>query len=377
MTSWELLRETAGLRLRRRGRFLVADLRVPQRVLSTSVCNGGQVEHVQHLVNHQSCEGTGHQERYRAITEHGQEAYHARACAEVDLPPERTALMGTAANMNYAALSVLRDGALEVLALVTAGVQTNAACAGDPAGWREGATGTEKVPVPGTINTLLCINLPLTPGALARAVVTMTEAKSAALQRLAVPSCYSVELATGTGTDQYCLAAPLAGEFTLSSASPHVKLGELIGVSVRTATLEALRWQNGLEASFTRGLFHVLGRYGVSEDGFADALATRLDPEDAELLRRNLKAVCYEPLVAAAAHALATVLDRTRHGTLPCSVAREAALHQAATLAASLATRPEQWPLFHARLQAVPESTPAALVLDAVALGWRAKWRPL
>lgn len=377
MTSWETLRDAAGLRLRRRGRFLIADLLGPHRVLSTSVCNGGQVEHVRHLINHQSCEGTGHQERYRAITERGQEAYHVEACAEVELPPEQSALMGTAANMNYAALSFQQDGALEVLAVVTAGVQTNAACAGDTAAWRETASGTEKVPMAGTINTLLHINLPLTHGALARAVVTMTEAKSAALQRLAVPSCYSVDLATGTGTDQYCLAAPLGGAFTLSSASPHVKLGELIGVGVRSATLEALRWQNGLEASFTRSLFHALGRYGVSEECFADELATRLEPEDAELLRRNLKSVCYEPLVAAAAHALATVLDRTRHGTLPASVAREAALQQAATLAASLATRPEQWSVFRAHLHALPESTPKELVLNALALGWRAKWRPV
>ena len=29
--------------------------------------------------------------------------------------------------------------------------------------------------------------------------------------------------------------------------------------------MEALRWQNGLEASYTRGVFHALGRFGVTE----------------------------------------------------------------------------------------------------------------
>ena len=43
-----------------------------------------------------------------------------------------------------------------------------------------------------------------------------------------------------------------------------------------------------------------------------------------ELLQRNAKAVFYEPLVGAAAHATAAVLDRVRHGTLPESVARDA-----------------------------------------------------
>ena len=90
----------------------------------------------------------------------------------------------------------------------------------------------------------------------------MTEAKSAALQRLAVPSCYSPDLATGTGTDQFCVAAPIEGGVPLTSASPHMKVGELIGLCVRRATLEALRWQNGLEPSFTRGVFHALGRHG-------------------------------------------------------------------------------------------------------------------
>src|SRR6185503_11886272 len=103
---------------------------------------------------------------------------------------------------------------------------------------------------------ILLIGTPVTPAALARCIVTMTEAKSAALQRLAVPSCFSPDLATGTGTDQFSVAAPSAGGPPLTSASPHMKFGELVGRAVRDATIEALRWQNGLEASYTRGVFH-------------------------------------------------------------------------------------------------------------------------
>ena len=76
---------------------------------------------------------------------------------------------------------------------------------------------------------MLFINRPLTPAALARVVVTMTEGKTAALQRLAVPSKLHIDLATGTGTDQYCIAAPASGGKVLTSASPHMKLGEIIG----------------------------------------------------------------------------------------------------------------------------------------------------
>ena len=203
----------------------------------------------------------------------------------------------------------------------------------------------------------------------------MTEGKSAALQRLVVPSCTSNDLATGTGTDQYCIGAPLQGAFTLTSASPHVKLGELIGRAVRDATLEALRWQNGLEPSYTRGLFHALARYGLVEATFFDDIAPRLSAEDLALLRKNAKSVLFEPLVGAAAHALATVMDRVRHGTLPQSVARDALVQYAATLAAGLAARPERWTAFRQSLHTADTAGPKELVLEAVALGWREKWR--
>ncbi len=111
-----------------------------------------------------------------------------------------------------------------------------------------------------------------------------------------MPSCYSANLATGTGTDQCCIAAPLDGRKPLTSASPHAEFGEIIGVAVREATLEALRWQNGLEASLTRGLFHALGRYGVKEATILDDMAPLLNEADLELLRRNSKSAFFEPI---------------------------------------------------------------------------------
>jgi adenosylcobinamide amidohydrolase len=343
-------------------------------VISTSVRHGGEVEHASYLLNHQSCEGSAHHARHRVITEHGLERYHDTVCAEAGLAPERTLVMGTAANMHYAAVVAEHDEDVEVVAIVTAGVEGNATCAGDPANWRETNDGMDKVhAVAGTINIMCVINAPLTRAALARAVVTMTEGKTAALQRLAVPSRQSVDLATGTGTDQYCVAAPFDGR-VLTSASPHVKLGELIGLTTRNATVEALRWQNGLEASYTRGVFHALGRYGVKEATFFEDIAGLLDDAALELLRKNSKSALYEPLVGAAAHALATVLDRVRHGALPRSIVRDAMVQQAATLAVSLAARMDAWTEFRARLHAVATDDPKRLVLAAIALGWSEKW---
>jgi adenosylcobinamide amidohydrolase len=373
---WEVLRGSATYQLRRSGRFVVAHLLEPHRVMSTSVGNGGQRDDLRFLLNHQSCEGTGHTERHAQITANGLEAYHHLVCAEASVPAECTATMGTAANMNYVAVVIESDADVEVTAVVTGGVEGNATCAGDPAAWRETAGGVERVlSVAGTINTMLLIGVPLTAPALARAVATMTEGKTAALQRLVVPSRQSADLATGTGTDQYCLAAPLRAEGNLTTSSPHVKLGELIGRATRRATQEALRWQNGLEPSYTRGVFHALGRYGITERTFFDDIVPFLDDISLELLRKNVRSALYEPLVGAAAHACAAVLDRVRHGTLPASVEREAVIHQAASLAASLAAQPDRWSDFRTRLHNLDTTEPKTLAIAALAFGWSAKWR--
>jgi adenosylcobinamide amidohydrolase len=374
-SNLEELFVTPEYRLVRTGRFLITELLTPHCVLSTSARNGGQTENVRYLVNHQSCEGSDHHERHAHITGMGLEIYHDAACREIGLNPNEVAMMGTAASMNYAAVVRRHDDAMLVTAVVTAGVQGNATSAGDPASWRETEKGWEKVaPVGGTINTELLVNRSLTHGALARAVVTMTEAKTAALRELSVSSLYSKELATGTGTDQFCIAAPLDAGRPLTSASPHSKLGELTGIAVKEATLEALRWQNGLEPSTTRSLFHALGRYGANETSFMASLASLLTERELDLLKKNLNSVIYEPKVAAAAFAIATVLDRIRFGTLPASSARDILRQQAATLAANLSAKPDRWLDFYAQLADADPDQPMRAVFSAIALGWSSKW---
>jgi adenosylcobinamide amidohydrolase len=375
--TWEVLFSRPDVTLRRAGRFVVAELVGPHHVLSTSVRNGGQTSDVRFLLNHQSCEGAAHLDRHRVMTA-SLDAYHDEACVEADLPPGETALMGTAANMNYVAIASELDADLEVTAVVTAGVEGNATTAGDSAHWRETSAGMSKVAYAGTINTMLLIHRPVTAPALARAVVTMTEGKSSALMRLAIPSRQGPDLATGTGTDQFCVAALAASEDggrPLTSASPHVKLGELIGLATRKATMEAVRWQNGLEPSYTRGVFHALGRLGLKEATFIDDIAPFLGESDLELLRKNMKAALYEPLVGAAAHAYAAVCDRVRHGMLPDSVTADARLQQAALLAANLAARPDRWATFRSALFPQAGADAKTLVLAAIALGWSEKWR--
>ncbi len=371
----EVLCRTRCFAAHRAGRYVVVELLAPHRVLSNSAHVGGQREDLRFLVNHQSCEATGDRERHDVIAAAGPVAYHHQVCEELGLAPNETAVLGTAANMAYVAHRTAAFESLRVDAFTTAGVAGNAARAGDPAAWTETDDGWRRVsPPPGTINTVLLLDCPVTPAAQARTVVTMTEAKSAALADLAVPSRYSPTIATGTGTDQFCLAAPLEpGRRPRESTSPHVKLGEIIAVAVKESVAEALRWQNGLEASSTRGLFHALGRFGLTEARAMERLADLLPPSRYELLDKNRKAVFFEPGVGAAAYALAAVLDRVACGTIPDGMSQEALRCQAACMACALAGRPDAWASFRTELMDA-SGDPIDLVLRAVAAGWRAKW---
>jgi adenosylcobinamide amidohydrolase len=303
------------------------------------------------------------------------EGYHCSVCEELSLSPDSTAVMGTAANMIYASHQSASYENLRVDAIVTAGVEGNAATSGDPSQWAETPGGWSRLPhVAGTINTIVLVNQPLKPEAQVRAVLTITEGKSAALLDLGISSRYSQDLATGTGTDQICLAAPIVnGAYEYSATNPHSKMGELLGKAVREATKDALRWQNGLEPSFTRSLIHALRRFGFSEAVFLEAMKARLSETSMELMLKNRNAVLFEPQAAAAAYAFAAVLDRVRFGTLPPMAARDVLRQQAATLAASLAARVDAWYSFWQQLD-VDMNRPLDAVYDAAALGWTSKW---
>ena len=74
--------------LKRNGRFLIAELQTPHQVLSTSAYRGGLCTGILYLVNHQSCEGTGHDARFELIRQLGQAGYHRHVCAERGLSPD-------------------------------------------------------------------------------------------------------------------------------------------------------------------------------------------------------------------------------------------------------------------------------------------------
>ena len=382
-----LLDETDRHALRRQGRFLFAAFKQPHRVLSTCRINGGLREDLTHIANHQSCEAVAHTARHVSALGLGSDAYHNLACAEAGLPPATTALMSTAANMQCAVVARAAHAELAVHVAATAGVLGNATRAGDPAGWHEGPDGSARVEhvatdVPpaavgsGTIVTLVLINQPCTPACLVKAVSMVTEGKSTALLDLRMPSLQSPGLATGTGTDQLAIAAPLAraGQWERHWASSHNTLGELLGRATHDAVTRCLLLQNGLCPELRCTVCGALSRHGCDEPTLRVCAVAELDVGLAQLFVDNLSALVNDPQSAAAAYCLAESVDLARAGVLHPEVAREAILNQAALLAAAVAVKPERFAEFRAALRERQDVGPGALAALAMVRGFARKW---
>jgi adenosylcobinamide amidohydrolase len=372
-----------GVEIHREEKIIYARFLAPHRVISTCWAAGGLRDDLSHLYNHQSCEPKGHQRPIHRLVSRDPQAYRRLTCQQHGLPDGGCATLGTAANMRFAAVKQACFRDLEVVAVCTGGVESNAGRAGDPASVYETDGAFEKVgnqepAAHGTINTLLFINRELTGGAMVRAVMTATEAKTAALQELAVNSRYSDGLATGTGTDQIGVAARLNTGVPLTGAGKHCVLGELIGKTVHDAVRQTLKLQNHLTPEGQRSAVIHLERFGITRAALLDRTASHLNESDGNLLRLNFKVIERDPLVVAAVAALVHLRDKTAWGILPESCIPELWATYGAQLAAAVSGD-------YSRLDAYRETLAAAqykftnedmvlLVAHALALGFQEKW---
>lgn len=152
--------------------------------------------------------------------------------------------MATAADMDNLAVVTKEQKPFTVTILATAGAKSNAIRTGVDMG-----THIEGEEPHGTINLIVLTNAKLTDGAMARAIITVTEAKTAALEDLKVPSSYTKNVqATGTGTDSMIVVSGTTGP-TATYTGGHSLLGGLIGKAAYEAVVEALGKQNGFRLS--------------------------------------------------------------------------------------------------------------------------------
>lgn len=158
-----------------------------------------------------------------------------RVARELDVAPDEVAQLATAVSLDKLALVTRGHDDLMACALVSAGVHTNALRAGLDEGQH-----VEARPAMGTINILLLTNIQLSAAALAASLITITEAKTAALQDLAVASSYTPGvLATGTGTDGIIVVSGTAAP-AVRYAGGHTRIGSLMAQAVHAAVTSSL-----------------------------------------------------------------------------------------------------------------------------------------
>ena len=118
----------------------------------------------------------------------------------------------------------------------------------------------------GTINIMLHIDADLAPGALVNALVTCTEAKTAAVQELLAPSRYSHGLATGSGQDGTIVISNPESPVYLTNAGKHCKLGEYIGLVVKKAVKQALYNHCYMGPEYQHDILNRMDRFGITRD---------------------------------------------------------------------------------------------------------------
>ncbi|BCB95961.1 hypothetical protein JZK55_08830 [Dissulfurispira thermophila] len=217
-----------------------------RRVLST---NDGFVD-ARAVVNH-----SAHPELWKRVCQEmktkdevGGKVYsrkiQERIAERLGIRSEDIAQMATAADMDNLAVVTKTLKPFVVTALVTAGAKTNALRTGVDEG-----THVEGDVPKGTVNIIILTNARLTDGAMARAIITATEAKTAAFEDLKVPSSYTKDVqATGTGTDSVIVVSGTKGP-QVTYTGGHSRIGELIGKAVYEAVVEAIGKQNGFRKS--------------------------------------------------------------------------------------------------------------------------------
>jgi len=240
-----------------RNKTVALTLKQPMRVISTLE---GQRQGISTVANHYfppPSWGLGHRQGLAALRASTQQV--------LGFSPESTAMLFTGANMDNLAVVKKSFKEMAVTALVTAGVESNAMRMGADTGLFYEPDSKAKSDKPGTINILLLTNMQLSAQAMSRAIITATEAKTAAMQDMDIRSAYSApgHQATGTGTDNIIVVEGAGNP--IESSGGHTKMGELMARAVHEGVQRAIRLQNGLvrERSIFKRLEERNSNWGV------------------------------------------------------------------------------------------------------------------
>ena len=212
-----------GIRFEHSASHITLTLPEPWPVLSSAVLNGG-FSSIRSLLN-------------LRVDQHAPPPWPPaqqtlQQQAEQLMLPTPCCGMMTAASMRSLGYSALSLQQLRAECWVTAGL-SNLRRSGDPADAFTGA---------GTINIWLLLHFPLTPAAMAEALIQLTEAKVTAIRDAELLSPLSSLPASGTGTDSHAVICPphTTPEQALAFCGKHTTAGELIGRVVLDACEQSI-----------------------------------------------------------------------------------------------------------------------------------------
>ncbi|MDO5738495.1 MAG: adenosylcobinamide amidohydrolase [Eubacteriales bacterium] len=262
-TLWEqseLSINQNGDRFESRAGALILHFSGPRRCLSSSPLNGGVTDVLTSAFNlNLQCFG-----RHSALSAETYEETLQLAATKLSLNPQNTTALATAAWLERAVVAEIEEGGIWLQAVMTGGIRQNAVNAGDPASYYESLEESENFYPCGTLNLLLSTNIKLSPGALCKALITATEAKTGCLRDLYLPSTVSPDYATGSGTDGTILISNLTGP-ELTDTSSHSLFGELLSKVVKLVLRRSLLINTGVCTAHFHNLETLLSRYGSGQ----------------------------------------------------------------------------------------------------------------
>ncbi|MCP3940680.1 MAG: ABC transporter substrate-binding protein [Desulfobacteraceae bacterium] len=241
---------------------LLVDFKEPQTIVSTLE---GPRDNILTVGNHYSPAPTwapGHRL--------GIEDIRANILKANERKKATTSFLITGADMDN--LSIIKQSfkKMKVTAIVTAGVLSNAC---------RMSKDTGMFYEPGTINILILTNMQLSKRAMTRAILTATEAKTAALEDMDIRSSYTplINGATGTGTDNVLVVQGKG--VAIQNAGGHSKMGELIAKAVYAGVKQAVLKQNKISAD--RHIFQRLKERRISLYNLASKISDNHMPGNA------------------------------------------------------------------------------------------------
>ena len=301
----------------------------------TSWINAGYREDLEAVFNHQLSQDTLDEEESEEIeiSDYLKGLSHEMA-SSLDLDENRISGLVTSAKMTNVGISTERFRKLEVTAISTAGTNVNAGSAGDPASYYEenghfdlninqsdggqvvGDDDDGVLPEkPGTINSIILINACLDESSILLAEMTAVEAKTVALRDLMIPSCYSNEVATGTGTDGIAIFSNMESENHVEIAGKHSKLGEMIAKTVIDSIKTALEKQIWLTPSYQSNALVRLERYRTDLDDFYNDYLCLDECQKQEFIK-SLIEVDKNPELIGYVSLVLSILDQFRSGLI-------------------------------------------------------------